>query len=195
MRNTQVKLAIMVLVLLMVGAFTVYVVKNSASQKSKNNPSSSILPDQGAIDVATKYLQARENSNGADQSSPEDWLNSIKSITTDAWFKQLQPNVNATGSGVTEEYRIAHENGYIVKATLSGCTWVKNSLNTPTTESGTIRCDLTDKTTSQVTGNEVPATSIPFGWSHNGQQQPAVLNLVKQNGAWLVNGEGTDNSE
>jgi hypothetical protein len=195
-RNQRILIIAFVLIgLAIIISFALYA-NRSSKQKPATGPTTfDINPPQDVTSVIGKYLQARENSVGADQTSPSAWLGSVKPITTSAWFAQLQPSSGvSTTSTVSNEYRVAHESGYVVKAAISNCTWVTNSPE-PIKDSGVVRCELADTTLAQATGNPIQPKDLPFGWAHNGPQPAAVLKVIKQNGNWLIDGESASGGE
>lgn len=155
------------------------------SNNSKLPSAGNSQPPQAAVRVTSVYLQAREDSVGFDQSSPTSWLNTVKSITTPAWFARLQPNPDTPTTNVPGDYRLAHSHHFKVRADVSNCVWDRQ-IAVPTSSSGTMSCSIYDNTINAATGTIVPLASLPFGWAHNGQQLPAIISLVKQNGTWLV---------
>ncbi|HVS58458.1 MAG TPA: hypothetical protein VHD60_01835 [Candidatus Saccharimonadales bacterium] len=156
----------------------------------RSHPSSSqniaAAPPQPAISVVEAYVQAREDQVGADQPSPTSWLAIIKPLTTSSWFTQLQPPSQSAG-GAGADYFTAHTQGYVVKASLSNCVW--NTNVTPTTTQGVISCALSDSVIQQSTGQAVPASSLPFGWTRNDRQLPVTIKVVNQSGKWLVDSD------
>lgn len=151
-------------------------------------------PPTDAINTTTSYIQARENSIGADQTSPNSWLSSIQSISTPAWFNSLQPKQDPLMGSETNDYRTAHQNNYIIKTTLRNCIW-DFKITRPTSTTGVIYCELTDTTLYNSTKATVPNPLLPFGWTRTGNQIPAILYLIKQNNVWLVNKDGLGNTD
>jgi hypothetical protein len=155
-----------------------------ATNKSSRQPSSE------AIAAVTQYLQAREDSVGADHTTPTAWLDSVKPIITPSWLAALTPRGMPSTGDVNNEYRLAHEQGYVVKATVSGCAW-NNILLQSTSSKGAIACGLTDSTIEKGTGQEIPAEQLPFEWTRTGHQAPATIIVERQNGHWLVSKDAT----
>jgi len=151
----------------------------------------STQPPSAAINTVTKYLKARENNIGADQSSPTAWLAVVKPLVTKAWFAQLQPPPNPQASTITNDYRIAHEDNYIIQSSITGCRWEDKNGVEASSSKGNIYCTLTDTTLSRATERVVPASSLQYGWVHSGLQETPVLELVKQKNAWLINSDAT----
>ena len=143
-----------------------------------------------AIAVATRNITAREDSVGADQSSPISWTNAITTITTPDWLAKLQPDPNGSTAGGLGEDNVAHNQGFLVRASVSNCRWNLEA-SEPTTSAGIIFCDLSDTTISQAGGQQVPDLSLPSGWTHTGTQIAPTIGLIKQNGVWLVNDDST----
>jgi hypothetical protein len=187
MNISRKKLALILLIILVV---VVLLISFSSHRKKNSNPVLSSTLSSEALSVVTKYLQARENSVGADQSTPNSWLIAVQPITTTSWFSQLQPNPNPSTSNTSNDYRQAHQYNYSIKVYLSGCTW-SNNLASQTATQGAVACRLSDTTIDRATNTTVPALSLPFGWTHNGQQVPPKLDLIKQNGQWFINGDST----
>lgn len=154
---------------------------------SKQNVAKSLPPDS-VIAVVAAYVQARENSIGADQDTPDSWLSKVESITTASWFAQLHPNPNSSTGNTPASYNIAHEKGYIVQAKVSGCIWnLEGQKQRP--DGGNIYCNLVDTTVDSSSGAVVPHSSLPYGWTDFGRQPPVSLKLVLLNGSWLVDGD------
>ncbi len=143
-----------------------------------------------ALAVVNKYLQAREDSVGVDQSSPTSWILSVQPITTTAWYAQLQPPTNSSTGTVGASYYIARSHNYIVKADATSCVW-DDEIIQHTSTTGAIRCGLSDVTIDKTTSLPVQASTIPFGWVYTGQQIPPIIWVVNQNGTWLVNNDTT----
>ena len=170
-----------VVMVIVVGLLT-----SGSAKKSMNNGISDSI-----IKPVTIYIQAHENSIGADQTSPTSWLDSVKSVTTAEWFKSLQPpQDNSTGSA-SFPYTTAHENGYKVIAKVSDCNWVGASPDPDTATSVKVLCSVYDSVIT-TKGAAVLSSSLPYGWSSVGQQAPVVLSLVKQSSNWLVNDQPAD---
>jgi hypothetical protein len=169
-------LLLLIIVVVVIGAR-----KNAAPQGGK-------APSAEVLAVVQKYIQAQEDSVGADQSSPTSWIDGLKSITTTAWFAKLQPVDNPSTGTTPYNFTLAHQNNYTVKANLSGCAWDNITLK-PTADKGLVNCSLSDETIQRTTGKSIPAADLPFGWTAVGPQDSPRLVLVKQAGKWLVNGD------
>src|SRR5438105_3876627 len=156
--------------LLLIIIFGIILSIRSRGQKSRssNLTVATVTPPPDAIASITKYLSAREDSVGADQTSPTFWLNIVKPLVTQEMLTSLQPNPNNQTSSVSNEYYTAHNNGYVVKASVNNCIWSLEAME-PTANAGIIYCELTDKTVNKSTGFEIPASSLPYGWSRNGK--------------------------
>jgi hypothetical protein len=147
-----------------------------------------------ALSTVTKYIQAREGSLGADMNTPDSWLVVIKPIVTSSWYATLSPSESPSTGSVPADFTTAHQNGYIVKAILSNCSW--DAITTKPSESnGLVVCNLTDKTLDKNSGVEAPITSLPFAWPYTGRQSPPQLSLTKQADKWLVNGDSTGQAQ
>lgn len=147
-------------------------------------------PSSEIVELVTKYLQARENSVGSNQSSPTSWIDEVKPLVTSNWLGALHPKSDTTTGNANAEYTIAHENNYTVKATVSDCIWDIEQAE-PTASDGVIYCDVTDSTVLHTSGNTTAAENLPFGWSRNGPQNPATIKVVKLNGKWLISYDNT----
>lgn len=136
--------------------------------------------------LAIKYTQVRENSVGANQPSTASWIAEVKTLSTPAWFAKLQPK---PGERIPPgEYNLAHSNNYIVRAKAGQCTWsFKDAI--PTSSAGVISCTLEDETINGSSKQTLAASSLPFGWTHVGEQAPATYAVVKQAGAWLIDND------
>jgi len=185
MRNKRLLVTCLATILVLVVAIGILTKRNNAPA-----PKAYSTPSQAVLSVIDKYLQARENSIGVDQSSPSSWLSTIKPLVTQEWFMHLQPAQNPSTSSIPYDYTYAHQNGYIIRATTSNCYW-QGVYGKPTSANGTILCSLTDKAIDQKTGKEVPASSLEFGWVHTGQQPPPILVLIKQGSGWLISEDDT----
>lgn len=160
---------------------------NPAASTTQDNK---YIPQKEVTAVVQKYVQARENRVGDNHHRPTDWLLEVQTITTPGWFATLQPSSKNPTGNASAEYYTAHDNHYVVKARVSGCMWDVEDKK-PTATSGDVYCDLTDTTYSSVSDQEVPSGQLPFGWTHFGPQTPVVLEMVKQDGKWLVNEDAT----
>lgn len=190
MRPTRPKIIIVITIfVVLLGLFA------ALSRHKNNGPQDNrFKPPASAVDVVTKYLRLRENSVGADQSSPDSWLMQIKPLVTAQWLTKLQPISNAPTGNVPRDYYTARSNGWIVKALVTDCIWDTKSVQ-PTISSGVIICKLSDQTVEKNSGSVVSASSIPFGWGHNGRQLPPAFNMVKQNGNWLIDSVSLSSAE
>jgi hypothetical protein len=157
--------------------------KNSAPQGGKT-------PSKDALNAVQVYIQAQENSVGADQASPTSWINKVKSVTTASWFSKLQPVADPTTGTIPYNYTFAHQKNYVVKANLSGCVW-DNILLKPSATRGIVNCSLQDETINKGSGTSIPASDLPFGWVAVGKQASPRLVLLNQNGKWLIDGDLT----
>lgn len=137
------------------------------------------------VNAVARYVQAREDSVGVDQSDPFSWLTSITSVATAEWFASLQPNPNAQTCGCAE-FNIAHDHNWVVRAQIENCIWDLEQGGPPTATHGAVDCSVTDTTIDRATGAPVPPQSLPSGYTHSGSQ-PTVLSVVQRNGAWLIN--------
>lgn len=183
-------LVVGLLIVVVVGFFIVPRHRSSPKKTTKTfvEPTSNLPsadPPQEVIAVVSKYIQARENGVGADQTSPTAWLAIVQPITTAAWFAKLQPPQDSASGSASGEYNIAHNNSYVIKANLTKCIW-NFKLVVPTSDNGAVTCDVSDVVVDKNTGQPIPNDSLPFGWSRIGQQNPITLKLVKQSGIWLV---------
>lgn len=182
------KLAVISIIILLSIALVLLSTHHGAKPKTTAKAVTTAQPPASALNVVSKYLQAREDAAGADQTSPTSWLAAVQPISTKSWFTQLQPTGSSSASSVPYTFTLAHQNGYTVKASAQNCIWTRDAAQ-PTTVSGTVSCSLYDVT--YVDGLVVGAASLPFGWPYNGQQPPAVLKVVKQGTSWLVDGDLT----
>lgn len=146
-------------------------------------------PPAAAIKVTVAYIQAHEDSVGADQTSPTSWLDKIKPLTTASWYGKLQPPKSVSTSNTPYNYTLAHSQGYTVKASVSSCIWDRQVM-TPTSTSGAVTCSVYDNTYGS-DGRVILSGNLPFGWAATGQQSAAVLKIVLQNGAWRVDSDLT----
>lgn len=176
---------------LFVGLFIVLLVVSLERGKSNTGKTSNNIggtkPSQDVINVVTQYVQSREDSVGVDQASPDSWLSSVKPITTSNWYTHLQPVQNSSTGTVPNDYRFAHNFKYIVKATVYNCVW--GGYTKPTDTSGTVFCSLTDNVYSSTNGSQILPASLPFGWTHSGEQSPVYIKVILQGGSWLVDGD------
>jgi hypothetical protein len=164
---------------------------NTSASPSPEASASPGVADEGTlppeiIPLVTAFAQARENAVGVDQPTPTSWISAVQSIITPKFLAQLQPPTDGTAGSASGEFNIAHDNGYVVKATLDNCNWDLERTK-PTATSGSVFCNLTDTTINKATGAAASEGTIPFGWSHTGTQLPLIVEVVKQNGKWLIN--------
>jgi len=144
------------------------------------------------------YASARENSIGANQTSPTSWLTQVAPLMTAAGLasaKQYSP-LSTGGS-----YAIAHQNNWIISASVTNCVWASQE-NEPTGQTvpsttvgpltqASVNCVLNDTVEDSTSHQPIPSASLPYGWDRAGPQPPLSLVLVNQNGKWLIS---SDNS-
>jgi hypothetical protein len=193
--SRRAKIILIIVVIMVVAALALLGASSHKTTQTKLTTAPSVPTSNpagiptGALKTIASYLQAREDSNGADQSSPTSWLTTVQPITTASWFAQLQPSQSSTSS-VSSNYTIAQSGGYIVQADVTGCVW-DNEIAQTTPTSGVVSCSLTDTTEYKSNHQPVTVSTLPYAWVYSGQQQPAVLWLVNQSGVWLVNNDTT----
>ncbi len=150
------------------------------SNLSSENSSSNTI-----MSVVTQYINARENNIGSNQSSPSSWVNNIKNILSSNFYNQIISSYNNSLTGQeSNDYITAHNNGFIINANLSNCSFYQNN---PSTTS--VSCSLSDTVIYQNDNLLVPINNIPFGFIHSGTQPFVSLGLIKQNGQWLINSD------
>jgi hypothetical protein len=159
-------------------------------EHSNKAPRADSSVSKEALAAISRYEQAKQNSVGADQTSPSSWLNEIKPITTPSFWSSLQPNSSSTTSDVSYDYTYAHQNNLVVRISLSNCYW-SSIYAKPTANSGVVLCGLNDTTINSKTGQTVPVDSLQFGWTRTGKQTPPNLTLVKLNNHWLIESDNT----
>ncbi|HEX3081974.1 MAG TPA: hypothetical protein VHQ86_01860 [Candidatus Saccharimonadia bacterium] len=164
--------------------------KTSNATPAPTLPPLDVNPPAEAVTVITAYVQARENSVGADQSSPTAWLATVRPLLTPTYFATIQPPADGSTSTGSAEYTTAHANGYTVKALVTDCVWDIEQ-GQPTDAGGSIACTLNDET--HIGTNNLNSNQVPFGWSRIGRQSMVVMKMVKQNGAWLINKDDSEN--
>jgi hypothetical protein len=164
------------------------------SLSGAGKPEAGKEPSKEVLDVVRAYVQAQQNSVGADQVSPNSWVNQVKSLTTDSWFKTLTPSTSPSTGETPYNYTYAHQNNYTVKAALSGCLW-DSTLSPPNRQAGLVDCRLEDQTIDRDTGQTVPASELPFSWTAVGEQMDPRISVVKRDGKWLVNGDLTGQAQ
>lgn len=184
------KRPLILLVVIIVIGLTLLSLHSSHGSSQVGSPKAYAAPSQQALSTIKQYLQAREDSVGADQSSPTAWLSKIKPFVTGPWLARLQPNRNSSTSSVPFDYIYAHQNGFIVHTSVTGCYW-QGLHAQPTAASGDVLCSLSDETINKTTGAVVPASSLQIGWTRTGQQPAPNLSLVYQSGHWLINSDDT----
>ncbi len=191
------KFLILVLVILVVSLLTFHFLHPKPIQQTippkppslKSISYANSLPPE-ALDTATRYLQAREDAIGAGQPSLDTWLTAVQSLTTSTWFSQLRATSKTSTPEQAKDYSTTHTKKYIIKAVISDCFWNEEAMKSTPSE-GIATCKLTDSTVNQATGIEIPADQLTSGWSHNGQQLPPNLHLIKQANSWLVSDDQT----
>ncbi len=189
MRITRLKILIITIVLL--GLVLIFGISRG---KKPVNQANSFKPPAAAVNTVTRYLQLRENSVGVDQPTPNAWLSPVKPFVTPTWFDKLQPSTNSPTGNVPRDYYTAHANNWIVKAIVTNCIWDTKAVQ-PTSSSGVITCSLSDQTIDRASGNLIPASSIPFGWGHNGEQFSSDFKVVNQNNNWLISSVSASTAE
>jgi|SRR6185369_11220060 len=140
------------------------------------------------------FVQSRENNVGANQTSPTAWLKAIQPFLVPSYFNQLQPPLSSRVDGGSAEFKMAHDNNYIVNAVVTSCVWDVEQ-GQPTTTKGDVVCDVTDNTTKGINGPVIPDSGLPFGWTRTGRQPAAIVEAVNQNGTWLINKDASNEFE
>ncbi len=188
MNNLRIKIfGIWTAALLMLGVVGLLILSN-------RGPKPGGRPEKAVLDVVQTYVQAREDAVGADMGSPTSWIDRVKPIVTSAWYDTLKPPEVAPTGNVPFDFVTAHQNSYVVKASLTNCSW-DSILQKPSSDMGLVVCNLKDKTINRTTGAEISAGSLPFGWSFTGSQTPVQINMIKQGSKWLVGGDSTGQAQ
>src|SRR3954451_20270463 len=79
---------------------------HSAGPKADSRPSAEVVA------VITKYIQARENSVGADQTSPDAWISAVKPVVTPSWLGKITPEANPQTGSTPYDYTVAHQKNW-----------------------------------------------------------------------------------
>jgi hypothetical protein len=183
MRRRQLLFAFSILLIIVISIFAFMHPRKDQLSAGK------VLPDE-VLSTVRQYIQAREDSLGADQSSPTSWINSIKNISTQKWYNQLQPPADSSTGSTPYNYTFAHQNGYIVRASLSNCG-LNDILLKPAQDRALVACSLEDQTIKKSSGESISSSDLPFGWPYVGRQTAPQIIIVKENGKWLVDGDAT----
>jgi len=156
--------------------------KNTPGTSTTTTTSSTAVITAAVLSALVRYVQAREDQDGADQSTPSSWVQSISSVVTPSLLATLQKS-NNTAVGPWE---LGHQHKLIVAADVSHCAW-DLGVESHTATAGAVTCALRDVTESAATHQTIPPSQIPFGWPFNGTQSSGVsLKFVKQGGTWLI---------
>src|SRR5207245_10551963 len=107
-------------------------------------------------------------------------------ILPSASHNVIKPTHDYPAAVPSDQYLIAHYSGYNVKAGIGQCVWVY-AIEMPTNKQGTVSCSLTNTTIDQKPGAVIPAENLVEEWTRDGEQDLQVIQLVKENGLWLVN--------
>jgi len=169
------------------------VVISVVSFSRRGGPEAGGMLPGDALAVARQYVQAQQDSIGADQNTPTSWFDKVRPITTAAWFTKLHPQAASPTGSAPYNYFFAHQKNYVVKSEISNCVW--DSINKPTSIGGLVDCSLSDKTIDRSSGKSITAMDLPFSWTAVGKQAPPRLLLVKQDGSWLVDGDLTGQAQ
>lgn len=164
------------------------------SLSGDKKPKAGKEPSKEVLTTVQAYVQAQENSIGADQTSPNSWLDRVKPITTSAWYKSLAPPPNPSTGDASYNYTFAHQKNYTVKAILTNCVW-DSTLSPPTDQAGLVDCQLQDQTINRSTGGIIAASDLPFAWTATGKQLDPRISVVQQVGKWLVDGDLTGQAQ
>jgi hypothetical protein len=171
----------------------VLVVASLISFNRRGAPEAGGALSKDTLAVVSQYVQAQQDSVGADQNSPDAWFDKVRPITTPAWFAKLHPQTTSPTGSTPYNYFYAHQKNYVIKTKISNCVW--DSINKPTDSGGLVDCSLNDETIDRNSGKPIPATDLPFSWTAVGNQASPRLLLVNQSGAWLVNGDLTGQAQ
>ena len=131
------------------------------------------------VDVAARYLAARES-----------WLASCRGSTT-AWERQARALMTPRGWRTHPRDRVdtarvrpaMTRHHWNVRVTVSCAS--NPEMGRPRATWHPLFCSVTDATVD-ASGAAVPAAKLPHGWPFAGQQNPAPIAMVRRHGTWLV---------
>ena len=160
-------------------------------------PPSAPVVSPDAVLTITKYVSAREDSIGADQTSPTSWLGQVKPLMTPAGYATA-PQYGPLSSGGA--YATAHQMNWKISTSVSSCVWAiqgneptgSSSAATSTTApitQGQVTCTLDDTVVNSATGAPIATSTLPYGWAATGAQPPVVVSLIDQGGVWLIDAD------
>lgn len=138
------------------------------------------------LTAATGYLEARENADSYDQSSPTAWLGKARPYLTPAGYAGLVTLTRGGSGGFA--YGDMHHFGWKLSTT-SSCA-IDQAAPEPTTITATLTCAVHDRTVTAA-GAPVPATKLPDPWPYAIPGPPAILVLHRAGTGWLVAADQT----
>lgn len=137
------------------------------------------------LEVATRYLAARENAISYTHPTPRSWLTEAREVMTPTGWRRLSDSLGSSGGFPAATAR-AHK--WSVRTDVS-CQHHPDA-GPPTATRATLICGVTD-TTVDASGNPVPAKALPAVWPYQRPQTSALLLLRQVGGRWLVDADQT----
>ncbi len=139
--------------------------------------------DVGA--VATRYLAARENAISYHHHSARDWLAEVWPVMTPIGWQRLSASLGDSGGFPAAT---ARQRQWLVRVTVV-CRH-NSDAGVATSTQARLLCAVSDRTID-ATGVLVRASDLPGIWPYNGPQPPALLEMRKLDGQWLVDADET----
>ena len=137
------------------------------------------------VEAATLYLAARENAISYKHPTPRSWLKDARPVMTRAGWQRLSDSAGDRGGYPAAT---ARANKWAVRVTVA-CNH-NHDAGPATATSVTLTCSLTDRTTNGG-GIPIPVKDLPAIWPYDGPQPPALLEMHKVGGRWLVEADRT----
>ena len=135
------------------------------------------------LEVATRYLAARENAISYKHPTPRSWLKEVRPVMTRAGWQRLSDSAGDSGGYPAAT---ARANKWSVRVTVA-CHHNPDA-GPATATRATLTCSLTDRTTNGG-GIPIPVKDLPAIWPYDGPQPPALLELRRVGGRWLVDAD------
>lgn len=150
-------------------------------------PPEALSVDETLQESAEKYISARENQASHFHKKPTDWFGKVKKYMTADGYDTLKASAE-TGDDASGGYAwgVAHDQGLAVKPQVGECKELTQASKTSSDTKKTVSCSVTDIVVDKK-GKNVPTNKIPSTWPYVGEQQDALLEMVKDGEGWKVN--------
>lgn len=154
-------------------------------------PPEALSVEESLQETAEKYISARENQASYFHKKPADWLGKVKEHMTPEGYEALRSSVGSPDEASGGyAWNVSHDQGLAVKPQVGECMELTQASETSSDTTKTVSCSVTDVVVDKE-GKNVPTNEIPPTWPYVGEQQDALLEMVKDGEGWKVNGDMT----